>query len=86
MTLEGGEHDTQLWEALLDLMELAMKVSRHEKRASMASGPDEYTTDGLLTMASLHEELQSWQKRLPAQLRWDPTNNASPSVLCKFLQ
>ena len=75
----------QSCDALWNLMDLATKVPRHANLVAPnhASGGD---PSQLLATATLHEELQFWQKELPAQLRWNPEHNPNLSLSCLFLQ
>ncbi|RVX68683.1 hypothetical protein B0A52_07110 [Exophiala mesophila] len=82
---QPGHVDMQSCDALWNLMDLATKVPRHANLVAPnhASGGD---PSQLLATATLHEELQFWQKELPAQLRWNPEHNPNLSLSCLFLQ
>jgi hypothetical protein len=71
----GDEHEleTRIYEALLDLMELAGKITEIEPRISAAdSAPID--RDAYLRMAALDREFGTWYARLPENLRWTPDN------------
>jgi hypothetical protein len=67
--------ETQIYEALIDLMELAGKIadgmdSRHAPDVSI-------DRNAYLRMAALDREFSNWYARLPEQLRWTPHNIAT---------
>ena len=64
---------TQIYEALLDLMELAGKITENmDSRTISDSSPID--RDAYLRMASLDREFGSWFARLPEPLRWTHEN------------
>ncbi|KIX98580.1 uncharacterized protein Z520_05881 [Fonsecaea multimorphosa CBS 102226] len=76
--------ETQAWDALLELMELAIKVSSHITNAASTSELNE-ATGKLVAAAALHGELESWQRNLPAQLRWNAENVQSSRAMFFFI-
>ncbi|KAF2815741.1 uncharacterized protein BDZ99DRAFT_565677 [Mytilinidion resinicola] len=70
--------ETQIYEALLDLMELAGKIT--ENMDPRSQGPDAVIDrNQYLRMAALDREFSNWYARLPDTLRWTPANiNAAP--------
>jgi hypothetical protein len=73
----GKALETQIYEALLDLMELAGKITENmEPRMQLDLAIDR---DAYLRMAALDREFGSWYSRLPAPLKWTPHNiNTAP--------
>lgn len=64
--------ETQIYEALLDLMELAGKITENlDPRAQTDAYIDR---DAYLRMAALDREFGNWYARLPEPLRWTPQN------------
>lgn len=64
--------ETQIYEALLDLMELAGKITENmDPRAQTEANIDR---DAYLRMAALDREFGNWYARLPEPLRWTPQN------------
>lgn len=70
--------ETQIYEALLDLMELAGKIT--ENMDPRSQGPDAVIDrNQYLRMAALDREFSNWYARLPDTLRWTPANiNTAP--------
>ncbi|KAF2708012.1 hypothetical protein K504DRAFT_381615 [Pleomassaria siparia CBS 279.74] len=68
--------ETQIYEALLDLMELAGKITENMDPRSQSP---ESTIDRnqYLRMAALDREFSNWYARLPESLRWTPANLAT---------
>ncbi|KAF2737727.1 hypothetical protein EJ04DRAFT_550446 [Polyplosphaeria fusca] len=68
--------ETQIYEALLDLMELAGKITENMDPRSQHH---ESTIDRnqYLRMAALDREFSNWYARLPETLRWTPANIAT---------
>ncbi|KAL6706992.1 hypothetical protein ACN47E_004942 [Coniothyrium glycines] len=72
--------ETLIYEALLDLMELAGKITENmdPHRSCPNEGSDSHKStvdrDQYLRMAALDREFSSWYSRLPEQLRWTPNN------------
>jgi hypothetical protein len=68
--------ETMIYEALIDLMELAGKITEnmdpHSKNPDSAIDRNQY-----MRMAALDREFSSWYARLPEQLRWTPNNIAN---------
>ncbi|KAL5116311.1 hypothetical protein ACEQ8H_005769 [Pleosporales sp. CAS-2024a] len=68
--------ETMIYEALIDLMELAGKITEnmdpHSKNPNSAIDRNQY-----MRMAALDREFSSWYARLPEQLRWTPNNMAT---------
>lgn len=68
--------ETQIYEALLDLMELAGKIT--ENMDPRSQSPDSIIDrNQYLRMAALDREFSTWYARLPEQLRWTPANIAT---------
>ncbi|KAH3920552.1 hypothetical protein HBI56_071570 [Parastagonospora nodorum] len=72
----GKSMETTIYEALIDLMELAGKITEnmdpHSKNPESAIDRNQY-----MRMAALDREFSSWYARLPEQLRWTPNNIAT---------
>lgn len=70
--------ETSIYEALIDLMDLAGRISEnmdpHSQQSGSASAADRTQ---YLRMAALDREFSNWYARLPEQLRWTPTNIAN---------
>ena len=68
--------ETQIYEALLDLMELAGKITENMDPRSQSP---EFAIDRnqYLRMAALDREFSNWYARLPESLRWTPANLAT---------
>ncbi|OCL04444.1 hypothetical protein AOQ84DRAFT_416253 [Glonium stellatum] len=65
--------ETQIYEALLDLMELAGKIT--ENMDPRSQGPDAVIgRNQYLRMAALDREFSNWYARLLDALRWTPAN------------
>jgi hypothetical protein len=75
--------ETLIYEALLDLMELAGKITENmdPHRSNQMQTSDSQTSavdrNQYLRMAALDREFSSWYSRLPEQLRWTPNNIAT---------
>ncbi|KAF2465280.1 uncharacterized protein BDR25DRAFT_239858 [Lindgomyces ingoldianus] len=68
--------ETQIYEALLDLMELAGKIT--ENMDPRSQSPDSaINRNQYLRMAALDREFSHWYARLPEPLRWTPANIAA---------
>jgi hypothetical protein len=64
--------ETQIYEALLDLMELAGKITENlDPRSQTDANIDR---EAYLRMAALDREFGSWYQRLPEKLKWKPSN------------
>ena len=67
--------ETTIYEALIDLMELAGKITENmDPRSQNDSVIDR---NQYLRMAALDREFSNWYARLPEQLRWTPSNIAT---------
>ncbi|KAK5048536.1 hypothetical protein LTR84_005627 [Exophiala bonariae] len=67
--------ETQIYEALLDLMELAGKITEIMDQASkLSTNIDHHVYFG---MSALHRELESWYSHLPKTLQWNADNIAT---------
>ncbi|KAL1596474.1 hypothetical protein SLS60_009120 [Paraconiothyrium brasiliense] len=68
--------ETQIYEALIDLMELAGKITENmdplKQNTESVVDRNQY-----LRMAALDREFSTWYARLPEQLRWTPANIAT---------
>ncbi|UJO20377.1 Nitrogen assimilation transcription factor nirA [Fulvia fulva] len=68
---------TRIYEALIDLMEIAGKIVEHAElrtQHSQTSGPDQ---QAYFKMAALDRELHNWVSRLPSDLRYTDDNRAN---------
>ncbi|EME41414.1 hypothetical protein DOTSEDRAFT_176530 [Dothistroma septosporum NZE10] len=68
---------TRIYEALIELMEIAGKIVEHaefRRQHDPGSGPDQ---QAYFTMASLDRELHNWLSRLPANLRYTDDNRSN---------
>ncbi|KAL5401045.1 hypothetical protein PMIN03_011851 [Paraphaeosphaeria minitans] len=68
--------ETQVYEALIDLMELAGKITENMDPLKQSSEPL-IDRNQYLRMAALDREFSTWYARLPEQLRWTPANIAT---------
>ena len=66
---------TQVYEALIDLMELAGKITENMDPLKQNTEPV-VDRNQYLRMAALDREFSMWYARLPEQLRWTPENIA----------
>jgi len=77
----GKSMETMIYEALLDLMELAGKITENmDPHRSQHAASDSHTAvdrNQYMRMAALDREFSSWYARLPEQLRWTPANIAT---------
>lgn len=68
--------ETQIYEALIDLMELAGKITENmdplKQNTESVVDRNQY-----LRMAALDREFSTWYARLPEELRWTPANIAT---------
>lgn len=73
--------ETMIYEALLDLMELAGKITENmDPHRSQQQNSESHSTvdrNQYLRMAALDREFSSWYAKLPEQLRWTPNNIAT---------
>lgn len=67
--------ETQVYEALLDLMELAGKITEIMDQASKLNTSIDHHV--YFRMSALHRELESWYARLPESLSWNAHNIAT---------
>ncbi|PVH95805.1 hypothetical protein DM02DRAFT_689316 [Periconia macrospinosa] len=68
--------ETKIYEALLDLMELAGKIT--DSMDPRSQSPDSVVDrDKYLRMAALDREFSTWYARLPEALKWTPANIAT---------
>ena len=68
--------ETQIYEALIDLMELAGKITENMDPLKQNTG-SVIDRNQYLRMAALDREFSTWYARLPEQLRWTPANIAT---------
>ncbi|KAK3710795.1 hypothetical protein LTR37_010019 [Vermiconidia calcicola] len=69
--------NTRIYEALLDLMEIAGKIvenTEHRKTHNSVQTPDQ---SAYFRMAALDREIHNWAAKLPAELRYTEQNRAS---------
>jgi hypothetical protein len=69
--------NTRIYEALLDLMEIAGKIvenSEHRRQQNSLETPDQ---SAYFRMAALDREIHNWAAKLPADLRYTEENRAS---------
>ncbi|KAK6438552.1 hypothetical protein LTR95_005246 [Oleoguttula sp. CCFEE 5521] len=73
----GKTTNTRIYEALLDLMEIASSIVEHPNHRKQ--GEDVRTPDqsAYLRMAAVDRELHAWAQRLPADLRYTEENRVS---------
>ena len=64
--------EKQIYEALLDLMELAGKITEIMDKASKPNAQLDHHV--YITMAALNRELETWYRRLPHSLQWTADN------------
>ncbi|KAF1982586.1 hypothetical protein K402DRAFT_424510 [Aulographum hederae CBS 113979] len=67
--------ETQIYEALLDLMEMAGKIADYTDPQMLTTAHIDRTD--YLRMAGLDREFGNWYSRLPETLRWTPANIAT---------
>lgn len=76
--------ETMIYEALLDLMELAGKITEnmdpHRSQTAMSDPHTAIDRNQYIRMAALDREFSSWYARLPEQLLWTPNNIATAPV------
>jgi hypothetical protein len=72
--------ETQIYEELLDLMELAGKIAEIRDKDTGASQDIDKANSAYLYVMDLDRQLQTWYRRLPDNLVWKPANiQAAPS-------
>lgn len=64
--------ETQIYEALIDLMEIAGKAAENREATAVSGGGFDRTA--YKSLVALDRELNSWYSRLPDALKWEPTN------------
>ncbi|USP76255.1 hypothetical protein yc1106_03529 [Curvularia clavata] len=73
--------ETMIYEALLDLMELAGKITENmDPHSSQAVSSDVHSAvdrNQYMRMAALDREFSRWYTKLPEQLQWTPNNIAT---------
>ena len=69
--------ETHIYEALIDLMELAGKITENMDPRSTQQPDSVIDRNQYLRMAALDREFSNWYARLPEQLQWTPTNIAT---------
>lgn len=73
--------ETMIYEALLDLMELAGKITEnmdpHRSQTAISDSHTAIDRNQYIRMAALDREFSSWYARLPEQLLWTPNNIAT---------
>jgi Fungal specific transcription factor domain len=67
--------ETQIYEALLDLMELAGKITEIMDQASKLNTNIDHHV--YFRMSEIHRELETWYSRLPPSLQWNAGNIAT---------
>jgi hypothetical protein len=72
----GKSMETMIYEALIDLMELAGKITENMDTRSNNLGSAIDCTQHK-RMAALHREFSTWYDRLPENLQWTPNNIAT---------
>lgn len=65
--------ETQIYEELLDLMELAGKIAEIRESSESKQDVDKQNSAYLYVM-NLDRQLQTWYRRLPENLMWKPAN------------
>ncbi|CAG8951391.1 hypothetical protein HYFRA_00007303 [Hymenoscyphus fraxineus] len=66
--------ETQIYEELLDLMELAGKIAEIRDSGAQATQDVDRTNSAYLYVMNLDRQLQTWYRRLPDNLAWKPEN------------
>jgi hypothetical protein len=61
--------ETQIYSALLNLMDLATKITERVDTNIQRGDASAY-----LAVAAVDRDLNTWCRRLPAQLKWTPAN------------
>ncbi|KAH7034287.1 fungal-specific transcription factor domain-containing protein [Macrophomina phaseolina] len=64
--------ETQIYEALIDLMEIAGRVVENREVTTTVGG--NFDRSAYRQLVALDRELNSWYARLPDALRWEPSN------------
>ena len=66
--------ETQIYEELLDLMELAGKIAEIRDSGEQATQDVDKANSAYLYVMNLDRQLQTWYRRLPENLTWKPEN------------
>ena len=66
--------ETQIYEELLDLMELAGKIAEIRDSGEQATQDIDKANSAYLYVMNLDRQLQTWYRRLPENLTWKPEN------------
>ena len=66
--------ETQIYEELLDLMELAGKIAEIKDTEAQSSQDVDKANSAYLYVMNLDRQLQTWYRRLPENLVWKPAN------------
>jgi hypothetical protein len=66
--------ETQIYEELLDLMELAGKIAEIRDSEAQSSQDLDKANSAYLYVMNLDRQLQTWYRRLPENLVWNPEN------------
>jgi hypothetical protein len=66
--------ETQIYEELLDLMELAGKIAEIRDSGEQAAQDVDKANSAYLYVMNLDRQLQTWYRRLPENLSWKPEN------------
>ncbi|RDW77744.1 Zn2 DNA-binding protein-1 [Coleophoma cylindrospora] len=66
--------ETQIYEELLDLMELAGKIAEIRDNPAQTSHDQEKANSAYLNVMNLDRQMQTWYRRLPENLVWKPAN------------
>jgi hypothetical protein len=69
--------ETHIYEALIDLMELAGKITENMDPRSTQHADSVIDRNQYLRMAALDREFSNWYARLPELLQWTPANIAT---------
>ncbi|GME22539.1 nitrogen assimilation transcription factor nit-4 [Neofusicoccum parvum] len=64
--------ETQIYEALIDLMEIAGRAAESREATTTAGGS--FDRNAYRLLVALDRELNNWYARLPEALRWEPSN------------
>jgi len=66
--------ETQIYEELLDLMELAGKIAEIRNPGEQSNQDVDKANSAYLYVMNLDRQLQTWYRRLPENLVWKPAN------------
>lgn len=66
--------ETQIYEELLDLMELAGKIAEIRNPGEQSNQDVDKANSAYLYVMNLDRQLQNWYRRLPENLVWKPAN------------